>query len=360
MSGKRKTGGISDEWTLSGLRGRIRDLPETPAPDLPETEPPEPEPAIDPDRPFPTKRGILSKAEIEALLRPDLSDMEPEATPRGGTATQAGDSLDLVLFDAEETHAGISASNLQALATRMMAALRRDGLLSVALELGSIGALPAEWPAGTVHLVFETSSGDPVVSMALPPAFVDEVLEALCGQEPLRQTGHEARAPGVLGSRLLREAFAPLAPPIAALAGQGLALRRVETDARFTRLVEGLEGRICFTLRAECSGPGHRISVVICPVDPSPEDGAGALIGALDESGLPEHLESRLHARLATLKLPVSQLADLAPGRTLLLGVPPDQPVELVTRLGGEARPVAEARIGRLGGQMAVKLSRIS
>jgi flagellar motor switch/type III secretory pathway protein FliN len=354
MSGERITGGTTDEWTLSGLRGRTRDVPEAAAP-----TPPEPEPEIDPDRPFPTKRGILSKAEIEALLRPDLSDMEPEAASVGDADPFAGESLDLVLFDAEETHAGISASELQVLATRMMAALRRDGLLSVALELGSIGPLPSEWPAGTVHLVFETSRGDPVASMALPPAFVEEILETLCGQEPLPQADHKAAAPGVLGSRLLREAFAPLAPPVAALAGQGLALRRVETDARFARLVEGFEGRISFTLLAGGTGPAHRISVMICPVDPSPEDGAGALIGAIDESGLPEHLESRLHARLATLKLPVSQLTDLVPGRTLLLGVPPDQPVELVTRLGGEARPVAEARIGRLGGQMAVKLSRI-
>ena len=32
---------------------------------------------VDPERPFPTARGVLSAAEIEALLRPDLPDAPP-------------------------------------------------------------------------------------------------------------------------------------------------------------------------------------------------------------------------------------------------------------------------------------------
>jgi hypothetical protein len=43
-------------------------------------EPPKTQARADPGRPLPTGRGLLSPAEIEALLRPDLSDM-PAAPP---------------------------------------------------------------------------------------------------------------------------------------------------------------------------------------------------------------------------------------------------------------------------------------
>ena len=353
MPGERVQGGLSGEWTLSGLRGRSRGDTE------PAMAPPEPEPEFDEDRPIPTKRGLLSKAEIEALLQPDLSDLDDPSDDGSQEDGTDGESLDLVLFDAEDTIAGIAPGDLQVLATRMMAALRRDGLLPLSLELGSVGAAAQDHGRGTVHLVFETSRGDPVAAMALPSALVTEVLETLCGQSPLGHDGETHFGPGEMGSQLLREAFAPLAAALAGIVGAGLALRRVETDTRFARLVEGRQGGLFFTLQAVCHQRVHRVCVSLCPVQPEPEDAAGALLGELDESGLPEHLETRLQARLAKLAVPARELAGLAHGQTILLGVPPDQSVELVTRLGGETKPVAEARIGRLGGKMAVKLSRL-
>ncbi|MEZ5997638.1 MAG: FliM/FliN family flagellar motor C-terminal domain-containing protein [Hyphomonas sp.] len=66
-----------------------------------------------------------------------------------------------------------------------------------------------------------------------------------------------------------------------------------------------------------------------------------------------------LTARVASLSVPLSRLSDLTPGSTLLLGVPADQPVELLS--GGRDGPVvAEGQIGRKGNRMALKITRRS
>ncbi|HAO35151.1 MAG TPA: hypothetical protein DEB28_16690, partial [Hyphomonas sp.] len=49
--------------------------------------------------------------------------------------------------------------------------------------------------------------------------------------------------------------------------------------------------------------------------------------------------------------------ANLKPGSTLLLGLPADQPVELLTG-GRDGAVVAEGEIGRKGNRMAVRINR--
>mgnify|MGYP005727223409 FL=1 len=64
-----------------------------------------------------------------------------------------------------------------------------------------------------------------------------------------------------------------------------------------------------------------------------------------------------LTARVASLSVPLSRLADLKPGSTLLLGLPADQPVELLTG-GRDGAVVAEGEIGRKGTRMALRINR--
>ena len=62
-------------------------------------------------------------------------------------------------------------------------------------------------------------------------------------------------------------------------------------------------------------------------------------------------------ARIATLSVPVSRVASLKAGDTLLLGLPADQPVELLS--GGRDGAVAfEGDIGRKGDRIAVRVKR--
>jgi len=64
-----------------------------------------------------------------------------------------------------------------------------------------------------------------------------------------------------------------------------------------------------------------------------------------------------LTARVASLAVPLSKLSGLKPGSTLLLGVPADQPVELVSG-GTQGVLAAEAEIGRRGGRVALRILR--
>ena len=64
-----------------------------------------------------------------------------------------------------------------------------------------------------------------------------------------------------------------------------------------------------------------------------------------------------LTARLASLTVPLSRLTELKAGSTLLLGLPPDQPVELLSG-GRDGTPAFEGVMGRKGTRMAVKLTR--
>jgi flagellar motor switch protein FliM len=63
-----------------------------------------------------------------------------------------------------------------------------------------------------------------------------------------------------------------------------------------------------------------------------------------------------LTARIASLNVPLSKITALKAGSTLLLGLPTDQPVEVLS--GGRDGPVMlEGDIGRKGNKIAVKIT---
>lgn len=354
MVERRALAAGADEWTLGGLRGRHA-LPDDEGPELTvvssgdggDSDGPD-----DPDRPFPTKRGLLSKAEVEMLLRPDLSDMDEEApvATTGGKPHSVG-SLDLVLFDSDSDADDIGACEI--ITTRMIAALRRDGQLPMVLELASVGGEPDLSEQGMIHAVFETRDGDPVAGVSLTNELVQTVLNRLCGQPGAHRSASQPMDIGDAGRAVLKEALAPLASALSLRVGADVALRRIESDQRLARLVQtGLE-HDNFTIRASCDDAESRMVVRVRPVEKardedSPERSDDRL----------ECLEARLYARLMRKTVSVGELSELAPGKTLLLGVPSDQPVEMVTRLGSGDQPIADGRVGRSGGQIAVKLTR--
>ncbi|MEL7540360.1 MAG: FliM/FliN family flagellar motor switch protein, partial [Pseudomonadota bacterium] len=62
-------------------------------------------------------------------------------------------------------------------------------------------------------------------------------------------------------------------------------------------------------------------------------------------------------ARLASLSVPLSRVTALKAGSTLLLGLPPDQPVELLSG-DRDGTPAYEGRMGRKGDKVAIKISK--
>ena len=66
-----------------------------------------------------------------------------------------------------------------------------------------------------------------------------------------------------------------------------------------------------------------------------------------------------LTARLASLTVPLSRITELKAGATLLLGLPADQPVELLSG-GRDGQLAFEGRMGRKSNKVAVKITKRS
>ena len=64
-----------------------------------------------------------------------------------------------------------------------------------------------------------------------------------------------------------------------------------------------------------------------------------------------------LTARLASLTVPLSRITELKAGATLLLGLPADQPVELLSG-GRDGQLAFEGRMGRKSNKVAVKITK--
>ncbi|MBR9806836.1 MAG: hypothetical protein GYB49_06420 [Alphaproteobacteria bacterium] len=334
---------------------------------------------ISPERPLPTSRGVLSPAEIEALLRPNLDDMpdipeEPEVTsdkPIPDFEPPAQPRLRPVA--AAPVAADIS-EEARRLAARLSLALRDGcGLKAAAtVRAGSTGSFdqalyPGSAPAGSAIACFAAPGGEIAAMMVLSAPLVSALIETACGGKPGGQGEQEERVRQLtlLDTALLEALVRPLGPAIA----PALRFARIETDEEFAAALAnpGDASILDLDVRVETvrmtarlilaeddlfdasEAPAARTRTVqaeSAPVETTPEPKAA-----------PAAMTAVLTARIASLSVPMSRLANLKAGSTLLLGVPADQPVELLT--GGRDGPVAaEGQIGRKGNRMALRITR--
>ena len=100
--------------------------------------------------------------------------------------------------------------------------------------------------------------------------------------------------------------------------------------------------------------PGLRSELAVIEGDVADEQ--DEIPVAKDTTAQPE-MTAILTARLATLSVPLSRLTELKAGSTLLLGLPADQPVELLSG-GRDGKPAFEGVMGRKGDKMAVKITK--
>ena len=137
--------------------------------------------------------------------------------------------------------------------------------------------------------------------------------------------------------------------PLRAALSKDVSLIGVETDASFVAsLVSGM--------------PGQRVSLSVSLSGQS----IGLSLAAADEAAIQRHSPAQaapgsrpvsavLTARLASLSVPVSKLSGLKPGDTLMLGLPSDQPVQLLSG-GRDGVPAFEGDIGRKGAKLAIRI----
>lgn len=312
--------------------------------------PPPPEPA-DPERFLMTARGKLSPAEIEALLRPDLSDLGPEPPPREAAPVERplGDFAAPAPAKAE---AGIA----RRFAARLSMALRESCGLPVAVQASEVLAKPFDAAArscgddrGQAIVCFALPEGDIGAMLVLSPGFAQLLIETACGA---RSRGGAVKPLSPMDMALLEALVRPLG---AAISGE-LGFAGVETEAQFAASISppcgALVSDLTFRVQTEHFGGQLILSEAVAGVAaPVPE--TKAAVPPTPQGAL----STVLTARIASLSVPLSRLSGLKPGATLLLGVPADQPVELLS--GGPDGPlVAEAEIGRRGGRIALRVTK--
>lgn len=320
---------------------------------------------LSPERPLPSARGVLSSAEIEALLRPDLSDLpaapaEPEVI------------AEKPLPDVEAPLAPVEASGpstdipdtARRLASRLSLALRkgcglRAAAVARAVEEGDFdtGLRTGIAGQGSAIACFAAEDGEINAMLIMSPELANALIETACGGSTSGEldTAWTPRDLTPLDSALLEGLVRPLGHAIA----PGLSFAGVETEADFAVALArpGAAEIVDFVVRVES---GRHAARLILAKDLAEAHVPQALPAPAAE-GPPAKAASSLTvvltARVATLSVPLSRLSDLTAGSTLLLGVPADQPVELLS--GGRDGPVvAEAQIGRKGNRMALRISR--
>lgn len=309
------------------------------------------EPA-DPERFLMTARGKLSPAEIEALLRPDLSDLEP---PAAATAPLPASDFATPPQPIAADHDRDAARRL---AARLSLAMRDNAGVQAAASVAGTRRVPFETAVrqgnedrGQAIACFAVRGGDTGAMLIMSPGFAQLLIETACGA---RERSGPVKPLSPIDVALLEALVRPLAQAIS----PDLHFVSLETDSAFAATiappaealaaeysvrVQGETFRLQLILAGSLAAPAAQVAPAATEPAPSRHaaTGAGALTFAVT-------------ARVASLAVPLSKLSGLKPGATLLLGVPSDQPVELVS--GGVL--VAEAEIGRRGGRVALRVLR--
>ncbi|MFN7164508.1 MAG: FliM/FliN family flagellar motor switch protein [Hyphomonas sp.] len=305
----------------------------------------------EPDRMLLTSTGKLSAAEIEALLRPDLSDLPPE--PRTPPSAQPMEE-----FGVPAKAQAQDQDFARRLAARLSMAMRESCGLPLAAMAPTIARTPFETAVrqcgdarGQAIACFATRSGDVGAVLILSPGLAQLLIEKACGAQA---RGGAVKPLSPIDLALLEALLRPLAPAIS----PELSFSSLETDPVFAASIAPPSGALAteFTMRVHADAfPAHLILTDTLAAPPAAEADAHASTGAVHP--VQGALSATLTARIASLAVPLSKLSGLKPGATLLLGVPADQPIELVS--GGEGGiVVAEAEIGRRGARIALRITR--
>lgn len=295
-----------------------------------------------------SSRAKLSKAEIEALLRPDLPENLDEEPAEQSTEREyidfdtppAGQPNDADMTDARAIAAAISLGFRQD--CRLPAAARVTGIQSADFSEVFAGSTQ-----GSACLFFKNDSRQIVCALSLSATLTTSLIDMACGGEG-EVGGLSGRALTTIDGEMLSSLLSPIAPSL----GIGYALARTEIDARFASAMTPPGMAEIIDLSVTLSGVEAPARLAILHEASAPAQSTPA-------QGLPsaDFAIAMLTARIASLSVPVSSLSNLKPGAMLKLGIPADQPVELLSG-GRDGVVAAEGEIGRKGNAIAVRVTR--
>lgn len=301
---------------------------------------------------FPTARGVLSAAEIEALLRPET--LKNKAVP-AAPVPESIEPKETPVFDDIPVQTDTAASeHYRILGARMSRALAVGTGLKAAVTLSDAASIARSDLAGLLNgkssaiACLGPSENDIHALICLPPTLSDAIIAKACGARGSTGRIGDGWTLSAIDCALLEQLLAPLGEVV----GDGLKLQSIETDIPYVcSLLSSTEVSIGdFAVEA----PGlHSELAIIQSSLPAETKTEGAAPAA------PVPVTAVLTARLASLTVPLSRITELKAGATLLLGLPADQPVELLSG-GRDGQLAFEGRMGRKSNKMAVKITKRS
>lgn len=304
---------------------------------------------LDEDRPLPTSRGVLTPAEIEALLRPKPQktpldapvpvpqSIEPRVTPNFDVVAKSVDPeqnrkanvlasrLSIALGKGAGVKAAVTASEIAQVARADLPTLMQDKSCAIAC----VGP----------------SETDIRALICFPPELADAIIAKACGARGSTGRIGDGWTLSAIDCALLEQLLVPLGEAV----GSGMSLQAIETDVPYVCSLLPVSEVVISEFGIEAPGLRSQLAVVQAELVREPQTEVHST-----QSQAP--VTAVVTARLASLTVPLSRITELKAGSTLLLGLPGDQPIELLS--GDRDGPVAfEGQMGRKGNKMAVKVT---
>jgi hypothetical protein len=321
-----------------------KDKPDRPAEDGAETTVLEAED----DFKFPTARGVLTADEIQALLRPTLPQGALEDVP---IAPESITPKPPETFDIDPQPDPLPPAS-QALAARLSMALGKGTGLKAAVSLSQFATIERVTLASLLHgkssaiACLGVSETDIRALVCLPPDLSDAIIAKACGASGSTGRIGDGWALSAIDCALLEQ----LLEPIGEAVRPGLALQSIETDIPYVTSLLPVQQVTVTEFGVEAVGIHSDLAIIQGDLG----DSESLVPAAVTENTKVTALAT---ARLASLSVPLSRITALKAGSTLLLGLPPDQPVELLSG-GRDGTPAYEGRMGRKGNKVAIKISK--
>lgn len=299
------------------------------------------------DYQFPTARGVLSAEEIEALLRPNLPTRALDEPPIDPKTIVAKPTEPL---EAEPVSEAVDQAS-QTLAARLSMAMGQGTGIKAAISPGQIADLSRTALSGllqgkssAIACLGETET-DIRALICLPPELADAIIAKACGGAGSTGRIGEGWTLSAIDCALLEQ----LLEPFAGAVQSGLKLQAIETDIPYVTSLLPVDRVSVSEFRVEAAGLHSDLAII---QGEQAEDTLDA--GATSETAPVTAIAT---ARLASLSVPLSRVTALKAGSTLLLGLPPDQPVELLSG-DRDGIPAYEGRMGRKGNSVAIKITK--
>lgn len=298
---------------------------------------------------FPSARGVLTADEIAALLRPKPQQGALDTVPLDAQSVIPHSTA---RFDPEEPVVEEQDTRrVQVLAARLSMALGKGTGIKAAVSVsGEATVSRADLPGllngkSSAVACLGPSETDIHALVCLPPQLADAIIARACGTRGSTGRIGDGWSLSAIDCALLEQ----LLEPFAAAVSDGLKLQSIETDIPYvSNLLPAHEVSIT-EFRVEAAGLHSELAVI------EGDFGASDNVEPVEQKGAP--ITALTTARLASLSVPLSRLTALKAGSTLLLGLPPDQPVELLSG-GRDGDPAYEGRMGRKGNKVALKITK--